>query len=324
MKIVVSHEIGAAGVEYARQNGVELYIANSAQPKEYLDELKTADAFIVRIGSCDREILEACPGLKAVGRTGVGYDTIDAAYARQVGVPVVITPGANSQSVAEHAVALMFACAKNLCEQDREMRGGNWQIRDAHKSIELAGKKVGIVGVGAIGSIVARICQSIGMETAGFNPHHPERVEAAGCQRYASVAQLIQACDIVTLHCPLTQSSRNLIAAKELASMKKSAILINTGRGPLVNSHDLAQALNEGVIAAAGIDVFDQEPVGRDNPVFTAKNLICTPHSAALTQEASDRMQIDCVKGCIAVCKGERWPNVVDKTVYEHPNWKNN
>ncbi|MCI9169741.1 MAG: hydroxyacid dehydrogenase [Lawsonibacter sp.] len=321
MRIVVSHEIGAAGVEYARKNNAELYIANSAEPKEYLDELKRADAFIVRIGYCSREILDACPNLKVIGRTGVGYDSIDVKYATEKGVPVVFTPGANSQSVAEHAVALMFACAKNICEEDTQLRKGNWGIRDAHKAVELAGKKVGIVGVGIIGATVARICRSIGMETAGFNPHHPERVEEAGCQRYNSVAELIRDCDILSLHCPLTEDSRNLISTKELRTMKPTAILINTSRGAIVNSHDLAEALNTGVIAAAGVDVFDEEPARHDDPVFTAKNLISTPHAAALTREANDRMQIQCIEGCIAVCNGEIWPKVVDKSVYEHPKF---
>ena len=321
MRIVVSHEIGAEGTAYAKNNNAELYIANSAEPKEYLDELRKADAFIVRIGYCDREILDACPNLKVIGRTGVGYDAIDVKYASKLGIPVVFTPGANTQSVAEHTVALLFACAKNLCEEDAELRRGNWAIRDAHKAVELAGKRIGIIGVGTIGATVARICRSVGMETFGFNPHHPEGVEEAGCRRCESVGELLRTCDVVSLHCPLTPESQNLITAKELRMMKSNAILINTSRGAVVNARDLANALNDGVIAAAGVDVFDDEPARMDDPLFGAKNLICTPHAAALTREASSRMQVQCIEGCIAVCNGEIWPKVVDKSVYEHPKF---
>lgn len=168
MKFVLSHPLNEEGMQLLKKNDVELYIANSADSYSYLDELKTADAFIIRVAKCDAAIMDACPNLKVIGRTGVGFDSIDIAHANQLGIPVVVTPGANNISVAEHVVALMFALAKNICEADAQLRAGNWQIRDAHKTFELAGRKIGIVGVGAIGREVARLCQGIGMKTAGI------------------------------------------------------------------------------------------------------------------------------------------------------------
>lgn len=321
MKIVVSHPLNEAGMAVIKQHNADLYVANSANPMKYLDELKTADAFIPRVATCTAELMDACPNLKVIGRTGVGFDCIDIAHATKLGIPVVITPGANSRSVAEHVMALMFAASKNICEADRELRRGNWSIRDAHKTFELEGRKIGIIGVGAIGTIVAKLCQSIGMQTAGYDSYAPANVEAAGCERYDDLAQLLRDCDVITLHSPLNEGTRNMISGKELAMMKKSAILINTSRGPIVNSQALADALNNGLIAYAGIDVYDEEPAQLDSPVFAAKNIICTPHAAALTNEGNARSHSMCVEGCIAVCNGEHWPMVVDRSVYEHPRF---
>lgn len=306
-----------------KESGAEIYVANSADPAEYLDQLRDADAFIIRVGLCPAAIIDQCPSLKVIGRTGVGYDNVDVAHAASLGIPVVFTPGANNRSVAEQTVAYMFALAKNLQEADGRLRQGDWTVRDAGKAFELHGKKVGIIGVGAIGRIVAELCQALGMETAGFSHSgNRKKVEDAGCAYYEDMERLLRECDIITIHNPLTPETQNMISAKQLAMMKKTALLINTSRGPIVNEQDLADALNSGVIAGAAVDVYSTEPAVMDNPVFAAKNLICTPHSAALTREAKDRMAVQCAQGCIAVCQGERWENVVDKTVYTHPRFQ--
>lgn len=319
MKIVLTHPLSQAGMDVLETSGAQLYVANSAQPETYLDQLRDADAFIIRVGLCPAEIIAQCPNLKVIGRTGVGYDNVDVAFATSRGIPVVFTPGANNRSVAEHAVACMFALAKNLPEADAQLRQGNWKIRDAQKAFELQGKKVGIIGVGAIGKIVAELCQALGMETAGFShSRNRAKVEAAGCQYYEDMEQLLRDCDIITIHNPLTPETQDMISAKQLAMMKKTALLINTSRGPIVNEKDLADALNQDLIAGAAVDVYSEEPAVLDNPVFSAKNLICTPHSAALTREGTGRMGAWCAEGCLAICRGERWENVVDKSVYQH------
>jgi len=129
---------------------------------------------------------------------------------------------------------------------------------------------------------------------------------------------LLRECDIITIHNPLTPETKDMISARELSLMKPTALLINTSRGPIVNERDLADALNNGTIAGAAVDVYSVEPAELDNPVFSAQNLICTPHSAALTREATDRMAVQCVKGCLAVCQGEKWPDVVDPAAYQN------
>lgn len=322
MKFVASHPLNDAAMELIRENNVELYVANSSDPHEYLDELKTADAFIIRIAVCPGDIMDACPNLKVLGRTGVGFDSVDVVHATELGLPVVVTPGANTRSVAEHAMALMFACAKNLTESENEMRKGNWQIRDAHKAFELEGKKIGIIGVGAIGMVLAKMCQGIGMKTAGYDAFAPQNVINSGSELYEDIDSLLRDCDVISIHSPLTEQTRHMISTKQFAMMKKTAMLINTSRGPVVDPQALADALNSGEIACAGVDVYETEPANLSDPVFTAKNLICTPHTAALTNEGNQRMHRDCVAGCIAVCKGEQWQKVVDRSVYQHPRFQ--
>lgn len=321
MKLVASHPLAQEAMDYLQENQVEVYIANSAEPQSYIDQLKTADAFIVRIGICDAAIIEQCPNLKVIGRTGVGYDNVDISCATRHGIPVVITPGANTQSVAEHTVGLMFACAKNFQEEDREIRRNNWLIRDAHKAIELNGKVVGIIGVGAIGSKVAALCKAIGMKCVGYShSHNREKVERTGCIYYEDLEGLLHGVDFLTIHIPLNQETKYLIGAHELHCMKPSAFLINTSRGAVVDEAALAVALNQGEIAGAGIDVFSTEPVAMENPLFQAKNTILTPHAAALTKEALREMCVDCAKGCVAVCQGEKWDKVVERSVYRNRN----
>ncbi len=317
MKVVLTHALSQAGMELLKESGAELFIANSAEPSAYLDQLRDADAFIIRVGICDASIIDGCPKLKVIGRTGVGYDNVDVAHAAALKIPVVFTPGANHRSVAEHTVAMMFALSKNFIESDCALRAGNWKIRDAKKAFELYDKKVGIIGVGEIGRIVAEICRAVGMRVAGFSHSgNRQKVEAAGCEYYEDMHRLLRECDIITIHNPLTAQTKNMISAPELRMMKKTALLINTSRGAIVNEADLADALNENIIAGAGVDVFSEEPAKTENPLFGAKNLIVTPHMAALSREALDRMSVQCAKGCLAVLQGEQWPDVVDKSVY--------
>lgn len=318
MKFVLTHPLAPDGMDLLKSNDVEVYIANSPDIASYLDHIKDADGLLIRVGVCDSKIISQCPKLKVIGRTGVGVDNVDVAFASQRGIPVVITPGANARSVAEHAVALMFALAKNFREADAELHNGNWKIRDAGRAIELSGKKVGIIGVGNIGQIVAKLCQGIGMKCAGFShSHNRKKIEAAGCEYYEDFDQLLKDCDFITIHNPLTPKTQNMISMAQLKEMKKTAFLINTSRGAIVNESDLATAVNEGIIAGAAVDVYSTEPAKHDNPVFSAKHIICTPHSAALTKEASNRMGYQLAKGCIAVCQGIQWQDVADLSAYK-------
>lgn len=322
MKFVMTQAVCPEGMKLL--DGVsQVYVADNQDPNNYLDQMQDADALIVRIAKCDGHAIEHSPNLKVIGRTGVGYDTVDVKKATELGIPVVITPGANNRSVAEHAVAMMFALSKNLVQAQNEMCAGNWEIRGAGKAFELEGKTVGVIGMGAIGRETAKICQGCGMKVAGYDPFMSrEKIEALGAKYYADYRELLKTADIITIHVPLTEETRNMIAKEQLASMKKTALIINCSRGCIINESDLVQALREGVIAGAGTDVYCNEPPKTDDPLLNCPNLIVSPHSAAQTREAVIKMAQMCINGCLAVCRGEKWPYVADPKVYEHPIWK--
>lgn len=184
MKVVMTQAVCPEGFQML-EDRADIYVADNGDPNNYLEEMKDADAIIVRIASCNGNVIENSPNLKVIGRTGVGYDSVDVKTATEHGIPVVITPGANNRSVAEHAVAMMFALSKNLVEAQQEMCAGNWKIRDAKKAFELEGKKVGILGLGAIGRETAKICRGCGMGIAAFDPFMTkEQIEGHGAEYY--------------------------------------------------------------------------------------------------------------------------------------------
>ena len=321
MKFVMTQAVCPQGMELLKALA-KVYVADNGDPNNYLDEMRDADALIVRIAKCDGKAIAGSPALKVIGRTGVGYDSVDVAEATKRGIPVVITPGANNRSVAEHAVAMMFALSKNLYEAQTEMLRGNWKIRDAKKAFELEGKTVGVIGLGAIGRETAKICQGCGMKLAGYDPFlSREKIEALGADYYENYEDLLKVSDIVTVHVPLTEGTRDMIAKPQLEMMKDTALLINCSRGGIVNEQDLVEALKNGTIAGAGTDVYCNEPPAADDPLLNCPNLIASPHSAAQTREAVIKMAQMCVRGCLAVCQGKKWPYVADKSVYDHPAW---
>ena len=322
MKFVMTQAVCPEGMELLKGKS-DIYVADRPDPNDYLDEMADADALIVRIASCDGRVIENSPSLKVIGRTGVGYDSVDVKKATEKGIPVVITPGANNRSVAEHAIAMMFALSKNLYEAQQEMLAGNWEIRGAQKAFELEGKKIGFIGLGAIGRETQKICAAIGMRTAGYDPFLTSvQVEGMGAEYYSDYRELMRDCDVVSIHVPLTEQTRNMITGRELGLMKSTALLINCSRGGIIDEADLAEALNAGVIAGAGLDVFGEEPPKADSSILRAKNIIVSPHSAAQTREAVIHMAQMCVKGCLAVLNGEKWPYVADSKVYEHEKWR--
>lgn len=321
MKFVMTQAVCPQGMELLKDIA-KVYVADNGDPNNYLDEMRDADALIVRIAKCDGKAIAGSPALKVIGRTGVGYDSVDVAEATKRGIPVVITPGANNRSVAEHAVAMMFALSKNLYEAQTEMLRGNWKIRDAKKAFELEGKTVGVIGLGAIGRETAKICQGCGMKLAGYDPFlSREKIEALGADYYENYEDLLKVSDIVTIHVPLTEGTRDMIAKPQLEMMKDTALLINCSRGGIVNEQDLVEALKNGTIAGAGTDVYCSEPPATDAPLLNCPNLIVSPHSAAQTREGVIKMAQMCVRGCLAVCQGKKWPYVADKSVYDHPAW---
>ena len=321
MKAVFSHAVAQEALDL--MEGWDTAILNTRDMAENKADIADADAIIARICHVNAEAIEAAPNLKVIGRTGVGYDMVDVEAATKRGIPVVLTPGANNRSVAEHTLALIFALSKNLVEGHNEQLKGNYAIRNKGVAFEVLDKTIGVLGLGAIGGEVARLCKAVGMKVIGYDPFLPEeKMEALGCTPTKDYKAVLPECDFVTVHMPLLDSTRNMIGEKEIASMKPSAMIINCARGGIVDEKALAAALNEGRLAGAGIDCFENDPPAVDDPLLNAKNVIASPHSAAQTKEAVIRMHKMCVEGCMAVCRGEKWPWVADKKVYEHPLWQ--
>lgn len=323
MKFVLSQALCSEGMERLKTRA-EIYVADDGDPNNYLDAMRDADAVILRIAKIDKRVIRASPRLKVIGRTGVGYDNVDVKAATEAGIPVVITPGANNRSVAEHAVAMMFALSKNLLEGHAATVNGNFMtVRGLGKAFEMLNKTVGFIGLGAIGRETAGICRALGMRTLGYDPYLTrEHIEACGCEQRDDYEEMLGECDFVSLHMPLLPETKNFIGKRQFARMKRTGVLINCARGGIVDEDALAKALDEGVIGGAGLDVFEKEPPEQENPLFRAKNLLISPHSAAQTREAVVNMAVMCVDGCFAVLDGQKWAHVADKTVYEHNSWR--
>ena len=325
MKIVMTEAVCKEGM--ALLDGIaDVYVADDANPENYLDQMKDADAIIVRAapkGVLSQHVIENSPNLKVIGRTGVGFDSVDVAAATAAGIPVIVTPGANNHSVAEHSLAMMFALSKNLVEGHNEtLKGNAKQIRGKGVAFEVMGKTVGILGMGAIGRDTAALCRAVGMKVIGYDPFLPaERILQSADEAVTDYREMLPKVDFISIHVPLTPETTGMLSMKEMQTMKPTACIINCARGGIVDEKDLLKALNEGVIGGAGLDVFEEEYPSVDNPLLQAKNLICSPHSAAQTKEAVINMATMCVNGCLAVLRGEKWAFVADKKVYDNAKW---
>ncbi|GAA4337852.1 hydroxyacid dehydrogenase [Variovorax defluvii] len=236
---------------------------------------------IVRYGKFARAAMEAAPALRVISRHGAGVDVIDLDAARALGIDVRAAVGVNAAAVAEHAAALLLASAKSTVKLDERMREGHWD-KSTHKSQELGGKTVGLVGLGAIGRRFARIADAMDMKVIGFDPGArdlPDYVEKV------SLGDIWTRSDVISLHCPLTDSNRMMINADVLAKCKRGVMLVNTARGGLVDEDALLDALRSGQVFAAGLDSFAQEPLAADHPFLKEANVVLSPHVGGVSVE---------------------------------------
>jgi phosphoglycerate dehydrogenase-like enzyme len=264
-----------------------------------------------------KEVIDAAPRLKMIQRTGVGYDNVDIEYARSKDIPVSITIGTNSSSVAELVILYMLALYRKLIVLDRQSKTGKWDSwKYRHESFELLGKTVGIIGAGAIGRELIKRLTPFGVKIIYYDVFRltPEKETALGVE-YRSMDGLLKEADIVTVHVPWIESTRGMIGKDELAKMKKNAIIINTARGPIVDEKALVNALNEGVIAGAAVDVFDPEPFTADSEILKFDNVITTPHVGAATLDNFSRVFTFCTANIGRVERGEKPENVVNGVI---------
>jgi D-3-phosphoglycerate dehydrogenase len=274
--------------------------------------LPRAEALIVRLHPIGAREVAAAPRLRVVARHGAGHDTVDVAALTARGVLLTVTPFANSDSVAEHAVLLMLAAARHLPENHARVADGRWGREAPRVGVEIGTRTLLVIGFGRSGQRVARIARGFGTRVLVHDRvEKAPLIEAARCMPAPELRDALRHADLVSLHCPATEATRGMVDAAFLAAMKPGAILVNTARGSLVDEGAVAAALHAGRLGAAGLDVFAEEPVPPGNPLLTAPNVVLTPHIAAGSAEAMRNMAMHAAEAVIAVFAGRPDPAVV-------------
>jgi len=259
---------------------------------------------IVRMGRFGASAIDAAPSLRVLSKHGVGVDNIDVDAATRRRIPVVVAAGANARSVAEHAIALLLATVKRIVPLDSGLRAGRWE-KPGFSGVEVAGLTIGLVGFGAIARHTAAYAKALGLKVRAFDPFTDDAVFAdAGVVRDHALTDLLAMADIVSLHCPLTPETRNLLDSKALGLMKAGAYIINTARGGLIDENALVEAIDSGHIAGAGLDTFATEPPSPEHPFWGRQQIVVTPHIGGVTKQASARVGVDAVEGILAVVQG--------------------
>lgn len=305
-RVYLPERIAEAGLDILKGE-CELLGPWTGSPEPTADMLAKADGVIVRLHRIGEREINAAPRLKVIAKHGAGLDTIDvkAATARQI--KVVFTPEANANSVAEHAVSLMLALAKWIVPAARMIAEGHFADRLRHEGIELAGRTLGVVGLGRIGSRVAAIAASgFDIEVIGFDPFLPADTARPSVRRVDSFDELLAKADFISLHVPLTADTNRMLDAKSLPRLKPGCRIVNTSRGAVLDEAALVAALEAGTVAGAALDVFEKEPVPADHPLCRAPNVVLTPHISSSTVESLDRMAVDAAQGVLDVLAGRQ------------------
>ncbi len=285
-KVLVADQLDSEALEALRQRFD--VTAKDVSPDELLEMIEGYDALIVRSRTkVTREVLRQGTRLRVVARAGVGVDNIDVEAATKAGIMVVNAPTGSTQSVAELTVGLMLSLARRIPEADRSMKSGQWE-KARLKGLELSGKVLGLIGSGRIGSEVAAICQTLGMTVIAFDPYLPQEVAESRGIVLTSLDEVLQMGDFVSIHAALTEETRHMVSHNQLAMMKRTAYLLNCARGPIVDEDALVRALQEGLIAGAGLDVYEREPP-TGSLLLGLDNVVLTPHIAASTRDAQRR-----------------------------------
>jgi D-3-phosphoglycerate dehydrogenase / 2-oxoglutarate reductase len=274
------------------------YAGKAPQPAELVELCRQHDpvAIIVRYGHVTAAMMDAAPSLRVISKHGSGTDTIDKEAAGARGIEVRAALGANAAAVAEQALALLLACAKSVVQLDARVRAGHWD-KATHKSVELHGRTIGLVGLGAIGQRFARMCDAMGMRVIGFDPF----AQALPAYiRPVDLATLWRESDAVSLHCPLTADNRGMVDARALAACKRGVLLVNTARGGLVDEAALLAAVRSGHVAGAGLDSFAVEPMPVPHPFQGEPRIILSPHIGGVTGDAYVNMGIGAARNILA------------------------
>ncbi|HKR18180.1 phosphoglycerate dehydrogenase [Rhizorhapis sp.] len=290
-KVLISDQMDPKAAEIFRARGVEVDEITGLSKDELIKIIGQYDGLAIRSATkVTKEVLDAATNLKVVGRAGIGVDNVDIPYASSKGVVVMNTPFGNSITTAEHAIALMFALARQLPEADASTQAGKWE-KNRFMGVELTSKTLGLIGAGNIGSIVADRALGLKMKVVAYDPFlTPERAIEMGVEK-VTLDELLARADFITLHTPLTEQTRNILSRENLAKTKEGVRIINCARGGLIDEAALKEGLDSGHIAGAALDVFVTEPA-KESPLFGTSNFVSTPHLGASTSEAQVNVAI--------------------------------
>jgi D-3-phosphoglycerate dehydrogenase len=311
MRVLVTDPISEAGLDVLRDAGHEVVTDYEAEGSDLLEAVADANALVVRSGTeVTKEVLEAAPDLVIVGRAGIGVDNIDIDAATEQGVIVANAPEGNVRAAAEHTVAMAFAAARSIPQAHIRLKDGEWAKGD-YLGTELNGKTLGIVGLGRVGQEVAKKLDSLGMELVAFDPYiSEERAEQIGAE-LADLDSVLERADVLTIHTPLTPETEDMIGEAELAEME-GGYVVNCARGGIVDEPALAEAVEDGILAGAALDVFAEEPLPDDSPLLDVEDVIVTPHLGASTEAAQENVAVSTAEQVVAAFEGEPVMNALN------------
>ncbi len=322
MKVLVSDSLSEQGIAILKkEDGIEVTVKTGLPPQELIKEIPDYDALIVRSATkVTADIIKAAKNLKVIGRAGVGLDNVDVQAATEKGIIVMNSPGGNIASTAEHAIALLFALARLVPQAHASLRSGNWE-KKKFIGVEINGKTLGVIGLGRVGLEVARRAKGFGMKVLAYDPFiSVEKAHAFGIE-LVKLKDILSESHFITIHTPLTTSTKNLINAETIAQMRDGVRIINCARGGIIDEKALYEGLKSKKVAGAALDVFEKEPPG-DNPLLSLENVVVTPHLGASTVEGQENVATEIAHQVVDALKGRILRNAVnvpsvDPEVYE-------
>ena len=312
-KIAVIEQIHEDGLEILEKNSkYEYQLITDTSEENLINKLPNFDGCTLRVSKLNENVLKHCPNLKVISRHGVGYDNVDLPYIKKKNISLLITATANAIAVAEHVIYMMLSISKGINKYDNEVRLGNFKKNALNiETLELFNKEILIVGFGRIGKSLIKRCLGFDMKVNVYDPFvSADVIKDFGGNKIENLDRGLENCDYLSLHIPLTEQTKNIINYEKIKSMKKKAILINTSRGGVINEIDLDKALKENIIFGAGLDVFEKEPIDKNNPLINNKKVLLSPHSATFTNECKSRMSIETTKNII-----DFFENTLDKSM---------
>ena len=301
-KILIIQKVHQKGMELIENHpNFEVDVTDDASEKNLKAKIQNCDGASIRIANLSGDVMKEAKNLKIISRHGVGYDNIDLNYAKEKDIKIAITANANAVTVSEHVMFNLLNISKRKDLFDKTVKEGNFKDRNKlPKTIELWKKNFLIVGFGRIGQALIKRCLGFEMNVYVFDPFiSKEKIELMGGKKIENLEEAVKSMDVISLHMPLTEKTKNLINYELLKTMKKNCIIINAARGGIINEIDLDKALNENLIFGAGIDVFEKEPPDNNNPLLKNEKVFLSPHTAAFTEECMIRMGIETIQNII-------------------------